>query len=203
MLRIKIRMGGSVFSKLDLKILSMIARQVAVAMENALLYKNLKLLSVTDPLTHIYNFRHFSNTLDHEILRLKRHPERPLCLLMIDVDDFKSYNDTFGHLDGDTLLKKIAGIFNENVREIDIVCRYAGDEFVIILPETDISKATIVAERIKKGIESIDLKRRVTISIGLARCANHNTCRYDLIQTADIALLNAKKEGKNLVHCIG
>ena len=194
---------GKMFSELDLKILCMIVRQVAVALENARLYRNLKHLTITDPLTHIYNFRHFSKTLDHEIVRLKRHPERPLCLLMVDVDDFKAYNDTFGHLDGDSLLQNISKVFKKNVREVDIVCRYAGDEFVVILPETDVPDAMVVAERIKKAIEDLVSKRPVTVSIGLARCAKHNTSRYELIQNADIALSKAKKEGKNLIHSSG
>jgi len=191
---------GSVFLELDLKILCMIVRQVAVAMENAKLYRSLKHLTITDPLTHIYNFRYFSKTLDHEIIRLKRHPERPLCLLMVDVDDFKSYNDTFGHLDGDSLLQRISKAFKQNIREIDIVCRYAGDEFVVILPETDIPDAMIVADRIKKAVEVLVSKRPVTVSIGLAQCTKHNTSRYELIQSADIALSKAKKEGKNLIY---
>src|SRR5436189_1787560 len=103
----------------------MITRQVAVAIETAKLYKELSYLSITDPLTNMFNYRHFAKTLDQEIKRLKRYPG-DLCLLMIDVDDFKSYNDSFGHLEGDTLLKEIARILNENLRNVDIACRYAG-----------------------------------------------------------------------------
>lgn len=194
---------GNIFSELDLKILCMIVRQVAVAMENAKLYRELTHLTITDPLTHIYNFRYFAKTLDHEIIRLKRHPNSPLCLLMIDVDDFKSYNDTFGHLAGDTLLKMMSKVFKQKIREVDIVCRYAGDEFVVILPETDIPQALVAAERIKAAVEMISLKRKVTVSIGIAKCTTHNTNRYELIQRADLALSNAKKTGKNLVHSAG
>ncbi|MBN1870597.1 MAG: diguanylate cyclase [Candidatus Omnitrophica bacterium] len=194
---------GDVFSDLDLKILCMIVRQVAVAMENAKLYRELTHLSVMDPLTDIYNFRYFTKALDHEIVRLKRHPKRPLCLFMIDVDDFKSYNETFGHLDGDTLLQMMSRVFQKNVREIDIVCRYAGDEFVVILPEADIEQSFIVAERIKRAVAALPLKREVTVSIGIAKCATSSTNRYDLIQRADIALSDAKKAGKNLVHAAG
>ncbi|MFA5260910.1 MAG: diguanylate cyclase [Candidatus Omnitrophota bacterium] len=194
---------GTVFSELDLKILCMIVRQVAVALENAKLYRELSHLAITDPLTNIYNFRYFTKSLDHELVRLKRHPTRPLCLLMIDVDDFKSYNDIFGHLEGDTLLKIMSKVFQENIREIDIVCRYAGDEFVVILPETDVSEAMFVAGRIKGAVETLTLKRKVTVSIGISKCSTYDTNRYELIQRADIALSNAKKEGKNLVHCVG
>lgn len=194
---------GKAFSELDLKILCMIVRQVAVAMENAKLYRELSHLTITDPLTHIYNFRYFTRALDHEIIRLKRHPKRPLCLFMIDVDDFKSYNDTFGHLDGDSLLQMMSRVFTRSIREVDIVCRYAGDEFAVILPETDIPEAMLVADRIKKGVEEISLKRKMTISIGIAKCTTHNANRYELIQRADIALSKAKKAGKNMVYTMG
>jgi diguanylate cyclase (GGDEF)-like protein/PAS domain S-box-containing protein len=194
--------GGDVFSDLDLKILCMIVRQVAVAMENAKLYRDLNHLTITDPLTQIYNFRYFAKTLDHEIVRLKRHPTSPLCLLMVDVDDFKSYNDTFGHLEGDNLLQMISMVFKNNIREVDIVCRYAGDEFVVILPETDTAQAIIVAARVKRAVETLTLRRKITVSIGLAKCTQHNTNRYELIQRADMALAKAKKEGKNLA-CVG
>jgi diguanylate cyclase (GGDEF)-like protein/PAS domain S-box-containing protein len=189
--------NGDVFSDLDLKILRMIVRQVAVAMENAKLYRELTYLTITDPLTQIYNFRYFSKALDHEIIRLKRHPNRPLCLFMIDVDDFKSYNDAFGHLEGDALLQMMSKVFTQNIREIDIVCRYAGDEFVVILPETDVSEAVTVAERIKSAVKALSLKRKVTVSIGIAKCTSHNTNRYEFIQSADAALSKAKREGKN------
>ncbi len=194
---------GIVFSGLDLKILCMLVRQVAVAMENAKLYRDLTHLSITDPLTHLYNFRYFSKMLDHEIVRLKRHPERPLSLLMIDVDDFKSYNDTFGHLDGDTLLQKMGKAFEQSIRDVDIVCRYAGDEFVIILPDSDVSSAKIVAARIRGTVAALSLKREVTVSIGVAQCTAHNTNRYELIQRADIELSKSKKAGKNMVHSHG
>jgi diguanylate cyclase (GGDEF)-like protein/PAS domain S-box-containing protein len=194
---------GNVFSDLDLKILCMIVRQVAVAMENSRLYRDLKNLTITDPLTQINNFRHFTKALDHEIVRLKRHPGRPLCLLMIDVDDFKAYNDAFGHLAGDTLLKEISRVFKQSIREVDIVCRYAGDEFAVILPETDLPKARMVSERIKDAVEALSLKRAIFVSVGIAKCTTHNTGRYELIQSADIALAKAKKEKKNMSHSLG
>ena len=187
---------GNVFTPLDLKILCMILRQVAVAMENARLYRELNQLTITDSLTHIYNFRYFTKTLDHEIIRLKRYPTRPLCLFMMDVDDFKAYNDTFGHLEGDTLLQMMSRTFEKSVREVDIVCRYAGDEFVVILPGTDISEAKLIAERIQKAVEALPLKRKMTVSIGIAKCTNYNINRYELIQNADVALYNAKKAKK-------
>ncbi len=188
----------NVFTKVDLKVLIMIARQVAVAMENAKLYKELNYLTITDPLTDMYNFRHFSKTLDQEIHRLRRHG-RPLCLLLIDVDDFKTYNDTYGHLSGDALLQNLSRVFKENTRQIDIACRYAGDEFVVILPETNVAQAKIVAQKIKRKVEELKLKRKVTLSIGIAGCTKEMD-RHALVQKADEALYEAKKIGKNRVH---
>lgn len=190
-------MDGNVFSGLDLKILNMISRQAAVAIENAKLYGELKHLTVTDPMTNIYNYRHFAISFENELKRLKRYPGS-LCLMMIDADDFKSYNDTFGHLEGDNLLKGIAGVLKESLRESDISCRYGGDEFVVILPETTVLQARIVAKKINEKIARLPLKRKQTVSIGIAQCAEAMG-RHDLILKADTALYTAKKEGKGRV----
>ena len=193
---------GNMFSALDLKILCMITRQVAVAIENAKLYRELTHLTITDPLTQIYNFRYFTKAIDHEIGRLNRHSETPLCLLLIDVDNLTLYNDTFGHLQGDTLLQVMSRLFKLNIRDIDMVCRYAGDEFAVILPETEMSQAMIIAERIKRCVDGLSLKRPVTVSIGIAQCKTHTMNRYEVIQRAGIALSKAKKEGKNLIRSV-
>jgi len=121
-----------------------------------------------------------------------------MCLLMIDVDDFKSYNDTYGHLEGDLLLKEVSKALSKTLRKVDIVCRYAGDEFVAILPETKVFEAEIVAEKIRKEVEDLSLKREVTLSIGIGEYSL-NMSRRDLIFQADQALLKVKKEGKNKV----
>lgn len=191
---------GNVFTELDLKILTMIGRQTAVALENSRLYRELNYLTITDPLTGIKNFRFLTVALDQEILRSKRYG-RPLSLCMIDVDNFKSYNDDYGHIEGDHLLKTIAKVLTENVRQMDIVCRYAGDEFVIILPETDKERAQKVAEKLTSKIRSMDFKRKVTISLGLASFHN-NFERLEFIKKADIALYEAKKNGKNCVYAL-
>ena len=159
--------------------------------------EKLKHLIIMDPLTNIYNYRHFIESLNHEFNRLKRYPGS-MCLLMIDVDDFKSYNDTYGHLEGDLLLKKISKALSKTLRKVDIVCRYAGDEFVAILPETKIFEAEIVAEKIRMEVEDLSLKRKVTLSIGIGEYSLNMSSR-DLILQADRALLKVKKEGKNKV----
>ena len=187
-----------VFTELDLKILTMIARQAAISIETAKMYRELKYLTITDPITNMYNYRHFAQTLDHEIRRLNRY-DGALSLMMIDVDDFKSYNDAFGHQEGDVLLKEMGRAIKENIRDVDVACRYAGDEFVVILPSTDIAEAKLVGEKIKKKIQGLALKRSITISVGIAKCTNQ-TNRYELILKADMALYQAKKEGKNQVR---
>jgi len=155
----KVNGKNAVFTKIDLKILRSLVREIAVAMENVKLYKELKFLTITDPLTHIYNYRQFSKSLDREIRRIKRYPA-PIALIMMDIDNFKDYNDSFGHNNGDVLLKKIGHIFQCNLRDTDIACRYAGDEFIAILPQTDIEGAKKAAKKIKNAIENTTFKKR-------------------------------------------
>jgi diguanylate cyclase (GGDEF)-like protein/PAS domain S-box-containing protein len=188
------------FTPLDLRILCAIVRQATISIENASYYRKLEHLSMTDSLTELFNHRYFIQALDNEIDRAKRYP-KSLCLLMMDIDDFKSYNDTYGHLGGDRLLKDLSKILKQNLRSVDIVCRYAGDEFVAILPETDIPEAKMIADKIKRVIGDLKLfEREVTVSIGIAKYSS-NRDRRDLIMKADQALYQSKREGKNRVSC--
>ncbi|MCK5012642.1 MAG: diguanylate cyclase [Candidatus Omnitrophica bacterium] len=187
------------FGDVDLRVLCAIAREVSVAFENVKLYKELSSLAVTDPLTHIFNYRQFSKSLDYEIKRCHRN-NIPLCIIMIDIDDFKPYNDAFGHLEGDFLLRNLSQIFRDQLREVDIVCRYAGDEFAIILPETDIEGGKRAAQKILKAVERFSFRKEVTLSLGVAGYVAGIT-QYRLIQNADKALYQAKQEGKNRI-CI-
>jgi diguanylate cyclase (GGDEF)-like protein len=186
-----------IFSELDLKILCMIARNVGVTLENAKLYQEMQYLTITDPMTNMHNYRFFVKTIDREIQRLKRYGGA-LSLLMIDVDNLKSYNDSFGHLDGDLLLQKIGNAITSAIREVDVACRYAGDEFAVILPETRITEANVVALKIIESVQSLPLKKQMTISIGVAKYSGNMT-RHDLVMRADTALYQAKRTGKNKV----
>lgn len=190
-----------VFNDVDVRVLCAIAKEVAVAIENVRFYKELQYLTITDPLTDIHNFRHFSQHLEDEIKRLKRFPE-DLGLIMMDIDNFKSYNDQLGHLAGDRLLKAVGKIIQENLREVDVLCRYAGDEFVIILPETGKTGSSVLAERIRNSIERAKLDKPVTVSIGVAQYKDGMT-KHELISKADRALYQAKKEGKDRVCIFG
>ncbi len=192
--------GEGVFTQTDLKILEMIVHQGAIAIENANHYRELEYLSTTDFLTGLFNYRYFMRALKQEIDRSVRHSNQ-ICLLMFDVDDFKSYNDTFGHLEGDHALKEIARSLKESLRKLDIICRYAGDEFVIIIPETDLVEAKVVVEKIQTAVSKLQLKRKITLSMGLSSYHKNNDVR-DFIRKADQALYQAKKEGKDGVCCL-
>lgn len=186
------------FHDIDLKVLAAIARQVAIALENAKLYRELNFLAITDPLTNLNNYRYFTRSLDYEIERLERY-QGHLCLLMMDIDNFKSYNDTFGHLEGDQLLREVSNVIGKNIRKIDIACRYGGDEFVIILPETKLKDAVKTGEKIKEKISYLKLLSNVSLTIGVAQFHKGMT-RYDLVLSADVSLRQAKKAGKNRVY---
>lgn len=185
------------FNDTDLKILSAIAREFAIAIENVKVYKELKHLTITDPLTRIYNYRHFSKSLDYEVKRNHR-VSGDLSVMMIDVDDFKEYNDSYGHLEGDVLLKEIGRILKTNLRETDIVCRYAGDEFSVILPNTNAYGAQHAALKVKKAAEDFKFRQPVTLSVGISHCYD-GLSSHELIQRADQALYEAKNDGKSQI----
>jgi len=148
--------------------------QIAKA-HDALREKNAELerLSVTDQLTGLYNRRRLMEVLAAEIQRSKRH-EHAFSLLMMDVDHFKKFNDSFGHLAGDRVLAGVAEVLGEATRDIDTASRYGGEEFVVVLPETDLDEAVEVAERIRASLAArIFEGRRVTLSVGAAEFPRH------------------------------
>ena len=185
------------FDIIDLKILNAIATEMAIAIENVSFYKELHFLTVTDPLTRMHNYRYFVNSLDYELKRLKRF-RGDLSILMADIDDFKSFNDDLGHLAGDELLKKVGQVMRLNSREVDVLCRYGGDEYVIILPGTNQDGAILAANKIRKCIEMASFQKKVTLSLGVAHFKGSMT-RHDLTFNVDRALYQAKNQGKNRV----
>jgi len=156
-------------------------------------------LAISDGLTGIYNHRHFHEVLPREIERAKRYSQ-PVCLLMIDIDDFKKYNDTHGHLAGDKLLMNIARILIATTRDVDIVFRYGGEEFVVILPQVGKQGGVNSAKRILKLIKQ---KLSVTVSIGVTSFPDDEVYKNELINKADSAMHQAKKLGKNRVCAFG
>ncbi|MDH3495179.1 MAG: diguanylate cyclase [Gemmatimonadota bacterium] len=162
----------------------------------------LERLSITDGLTGLYNRRHLMQTLDKETLRARRH-EYSYAVVMLDVDHFKQYNDSCGHLAGDDVLTGIAALLRECIREVDYPARYGGEEFLVMLPETDLEEAVRVAERIRERVQTGfagDPERRpVTTSVGVAEFPIHGTNPEAVISAADEALYAAKQQGRNRV----
>jgi diguanylate cyclase (GGDEF)-like protein/PAS domain S-box-containing protein len=180
----------------DAERLKPFANQAAIALENARLYSETQLKADTDELTGLKNRRSFFEMGSREIERAIRF-KHPLAALMIDLDNFKDVNDNFGHPVGDRLLKELADVFKGKLRNVDLIARYGGDEFIVLLPENDIKAATDVAERICHSIAKI--KAKVTASIGVAILDKGMTTLSALVEHADRALYNAKKFGKNRI----
>lgn len=165
----------------------------------------LEKISITDKLTNLYNRRYFDKTLQ-EAWALAKRESKPLALIMIDIDKFKNFNDTYGHMAGDKCLNKIANeIKNIINRPEDCLARYGGEEFAVILPDTPIDGAVTLAEKIREKVEKIrdydeEIDRRVTVSLGVAAIVpDHTTSPKDLIHAADQALYQAKEVGRNQV----
>ena len=163
----------------------------------------LERLSVTDALTGLYNRRHLMGTLATEVQRSRRL-RRPFSVLLADVDHFKQYNDTHGHPAGDVALAKIADILRKTTRGVDCVARYGGEEFLVMLLETTVGTAAIVAERIRARVAVEEFAGgRITISIGVAECPSHGDTPESLIESADAALYEAKDGGRDRVVAAG
>ncbi len=210
--------SGEIYTARDVELLEILANQAIIAIDNARLYE----LAITDELTNLYIIRFFNQRIIDEItsaIRMKRH----LSLLMIDIDNFKKVNDTYGHQAGDIILKEVAAILEVEVRAIDLVARYGGEEFAIILPETDNSLAVKIGERIRKTIEYHPFSRgmKQTVSIGAAsidgsrpsaavelsqgltpaeRKKFFSELKEAFIFHADKALYRAKDEGRNRIE---
>ena len=191
---------NKLFNQKDLEFIESLANQAAIAIDNAKLYE----LATKDGMTKLYIYRHFYTLLENEIRRCSRY-KRNMSLVMMDIDNFKRINDTYGHLIGDAILKRLAMVLQETVRKVDIPARYGGEEFVVILPETDKENAAIIAERIRKNISEItvDINESVTISptvsVGIAQYSTDGQEPKELINAADTALYYSKHNGKNTV----
>ena len=166
------------------------------------MYTQTKQLSVTDNLTRLFNRRHFDFEFDREFKRAKRY-NNDLSIAIIDIDYFKKINDTYGHSCGDYILKEVAFLIKDNFRQTDIVCRYGGEEFAVILTETSKETSHIPLERLRKRVENNKFnfkgqKINLTISIGLTSQTDTESC-FDMFDIADKALYEAKNSGRNRV----
>lgn len=180
-----------------------VARQFSLEMEKAQLYETVQALAITDGLTGVFVRRHFIEKFKEELERSSRHRSKT-SFMMIDLDHFKEMNDRFGHLMGDAMLKDVARVLKQNVREIDLVGRYGGEEFCVFLPETDKAGASVVAERLRSSVSFqefmiYDEIVKATISVGVSTFPDDSKKINELIEFADKALYKAKAEGRNRV----
>ena len=183
----------------DVKFFNMFIEHSIGALENSQSFESTLAQAHTDSLTLLWNYGYFQYKLD-EMLANAQTTKSPLSVMMIDVDDFKKFNDARGHIQGDSALKKISETIKENCRKLDIVCRYGGEEFSIILPDNDKQEATLLGERIRASLEErIILNNNFTVSIGIACFPQDARDKAALIKQADEALYKAKKKGKNKV----
>jgi diguanylate cyclase (GGDEF)-like protein len=202
-----IKRDKNVFSTRDINILTKIARHIAIAIENVLLHQRMEELAITDDLTKIFNTRYLHRTLEIEIQRCKRY-NTSVSLIFMDLDHFKDVNDKHGHLIGSKVLVEVAQLILNKIRSLDIVARYGGDEFVIVLPQTSSKYATQIAERLRKHIaETVFLKKegyniRLTASFGVASYPDTATSKEELLRLADEAMYKVKYQTKNGVYAI-
>jgi diguanylate cyclase (GGDEF)-like protein len=201
--------SGEKYDDVDLSLLEIIGPQVALALERAEWQeraKEFQLMSITDPLTGLLNRRYLQERLNEEVNRSKRY-DHPMSFLMIDIDDFKNYNDLNGHQAGDQALQITAHCLKMALRAADVACRYGGEEFGILLPQTPLNEASVIAERMRQRVAETDYPHGqsqpvggVTISIGISTFSNHLDTPDRIIAAADRALYNAKRKGKNRIE---
>lgn len=198
------------FNETDLSLIRATTNQLAIAIENSQLYEKTRTLSNTDELTNIPNRRYFHTILRREFDHAQRY-HSSFSVIMVDIDHFKQYNDTFGHLNGDLALTRVANILLKNTRGIDLVARFGGEEFVIILSNTDKEGAFIVAEKLRNAVASVDfllpanerkrVAKKVSISLGIAEYPTDSNDLEGLVEKADRALYAAKEAGRNCTLC--
>jgi diguanylate cyclase (GGDEF)-like protein len=204
------RKGKDSLTPTDRQSLESISSQVAVAYDRASLHMQTKELSVRDELTGAYNRRYFRKMLEIEMKRAERANSH-VSLLIMDVDHFKNFNDTYGHLQGDRMLKRLTEVIQENIRASDVLARFGGEEFVVMLPDTTLYEASKTAHKIQAlmaqnlwielGEGSLPKQASTTVSIGISSSPQPATDIDSLIHTADIALYEAKEGGRNQVKC--
>ncbi len=193
------------FSEHDERVLSILAASTAMSLVNADLHQRMEKLTVIDELTGVYNYRYFRGRLEDERRRTVRYGQ-PLSLVMIDIDWFKRLNDEFGHETGNVALKNLTTVINSCIRDVDILSRYGGEEFIVILPQTGASEARVIGERIREKVERTEFGRtprgeplHMTVSVGISCYPDNGRPESELVETVDKALYDAKGRVKNLV----
>jgi diguanylate cyclase (GGDEF)-like protein len=192
---------GAQFDDDDRDMLRSLGLQAALALENIDLHFQVQRQAITDELTGLANHGRFQELLNREIEEVRRY-RYPLGLIMLDIDNFKAVNDTYGHPQGDVVLTRVARVLRDNSREVDVPARYGGEEMALILPHTELEGAFAIAERVREAIEALRIPRldrqgylRITASLGVSSSMEGN--KDALIGDADAALYAAKRQGKN------
>ena len=196
---------GMALTKSELALAHNITSQIALAMAGIKLRETLRSLSVRDSLTGLFNRHYMEESLQRELANAQRK-QRPLALVMMDLDFFKSFNDVFGHDAGDLLLTEVGSLLGSKLRSTDIACRFGGEEFVIIMPDTGLEGAARVAERIRNNVAGSPFRvsdgkdlLTVTISVGVAATLGEGDTPQALLKRADEAVYEAKAQGRNKV----
>lgn len=194
------------FTEKDVRLFKGVAEQVAVAIENAITFQMTREMVHRDELTGLYNRRYFFERLEREVYRATRYNHN-LSLLMVDIDHFKHFNDTFGHLRGDKALARLGKILEESLRKADILARYGGEEFLVMLPETCKDSAALVGEKLREQVAEVNFNEDApnlpragfTITVGVACMPDDTTDGLQLLDLADKALYFGKAKGRNQV----
>jgi diguanylate cyclase (GGDEF)-like protein len=201
---VSVARGDRGFSHPERELFSYLTSQAAVSVENVDLHETVQRQAVTDELTGLFNHRRFQEVMAAEVERARRY-DQEMGLIMLDIDNFKRVNDTYGHMQGDLVLREVARVLRESSREIDEPARYGGEEMAVALPQTDLEGAFQFAERVRQRIEGLELPildgggtLRVTASFGAASTPGTADSDKDaLVAAADAALYRAKRSGKN------
>jgi diguanylate cyclase (GGDEF)-like protein len=203
---ISIARHGREFTEQESELFAYLAGQATLSIENVDLHETVQKQALTDELTGLYNVRQFHSRLDNEIDRAQRFAT-PLSLVMLDIDKFKSVNDTYGHQQGDRVLVEVARVLRRLSRDVDLPARYGGEEMAVVLPQTDLGGAEQQAERMRSAIEGMQIARldgggllQITASFGVASFPGEGPDKTTLIAAADAALYRAKHGGRNRVE---
>ena len=197
--------GQQPFNDQDARMVTLLSAWAGLAIENLRLAERVEKLAITDDLTQVYNFRFLKTALRREIRRATRFGQE-MSLIMLDVDNLKAYNDKHGHLRGSFLLKGMAQLLSRNLRSFDLIAKYGGDEFTLILPQTTREGALVVAERMRSAVETTEFplapRGAITVSLGVSTFPNDASDSLGLIRVADLALYRAKQSGRNRTELI-
>lgn len=197
--------AGRPFTQADLMTIQSLCDQAGVAIENVLLHQEAQRMAIMDGLTGIWNHRWFQIQFAQELDRAQRY-QRPFCLVILDIDDFKSFNDSYGHQVGDFVLVELAGRIRSSVRDVDMFARYGGEEFELLLSETDLAGGANAAEKVRQAIAGsaflspmVPEPLEVTVSVGVASYPQAGKDQASIFKAADLAMYTAKSGGKNRV----